>query len=330
MKTRKFSLFIIVIAMVCGCAGCDFFKKKVPPAELFKNAEEFRKNENWVEAANLYDTLVKQNDTSELTPLSLYYSGICKYTLGGRTLGKNEFDQRKDSLAEAKKAQYQQWLDYLKKQSDDFVYIEAVDKYVYQGNEFKTLIENYPSSDLIDDAAFQIVRLNLAAKQSTNALTLELALQLYADYFEQYPQSPYRQKGIEHLLQLVAEQSNVLANHTAITEAYQRLARAGENLSDVAQLSYALGITFLEANDPKNAAVVLGVPSVLGVGVVDTDRTKLNIRSRSGQGTDSRIIAKLEKGETIILLSKTGVWYNVKLKDGAVGFAREDYIKTAN
>ena len=54
--------------LLLGMTSCEFFKKKVPPQELFKQAEEHRKNENFVEAAQLYDELIKQHEKSELVP----------------------------------------------------------------------------------------------------------------------------------------------------------------------------------------------------------------------------------------------------------------------
>ena len=75
----------------------------------------------------------------------------------------------------------------------------------------------------------------------------------------------------------------------------------------------------------KNAASILGVPSVMGIGIVDTERTRLNIRR--GQGRQYRIVAKADKGEELILLEKSDEWYNVQLQNGTVGYAHGDYIK---
>lgn len=323
---RQHALWVFLSLFLCfGITACDFLKKKVPPNELIRTAKNHYENGNFLEAARAYDELIKQHKDSELVPAALYQSGICKYTLSVRSPGEKEFKQRKGGLSDAKREQYTQWIDYMNKHDDDFLYAEAIDKYIYRGNEFKTVIEKYPSTDIVDEAAFQLVRTHILAKQSTNTLTIAIALQLYEDYFAKYPQSPYRQKGIEHLLQLVSKYSETVLNPEEIVTAYQNLAHAAENMPGLGQLSYVLAAKFVEAGDTKDAASILGVPSVLGIGIVETQRTRLNIRS--GQGTEYRIVAKVDKGEQVLLLDKSGLWYNVRLQNGTVGYAHSDFIK---
>ncbi len=311
--------------LLLGMVSCDFLKKNTPPQELFKQAEQHRKDENFVEAAQLYDELIKQHEQSELAPAALYYSGICKYTLSLRAPGQKEFDQRKDSLSDSKKQTYSQWIKYLSGSKNQFLYLEAIDKFVYQGVEFKTLLDRYPASNLADDAAFQLIHTHLTAKMQTNTLTIEAALQLYAEYFADYPQSPYRQKGIEHLMQLISHHSQTMLNHEGIVAAYQRLAQTAEGLPDLEKLAYLLGTHFLKIRDLKNAAAILNVPALVGIGAVETASTRLNIRS--GQGTEYRVVGKVERGEQLLLLSKSGQWYHIRLQDGTIGYAHADFIR---
>ncbi len=93
----------------------------------------------------------------------------------------------------------------------------------------------------------------------------------------------------------------------------------------VKQLSYLLASKFLEVNDTQNAASILGVTSVLGIGTVQTRQTRLNVRS--GQGVEYRIVTKVNKGAQVLLLSKSGQWYNIRLQDGAEGYAHSDFIQ---
>lgn len=327
MKNMRHHILYILLSfsLFFSMTACDFLKKKTPPNEIFQTAKTHYENDELLKAAKGYDALIKQHKESELVPAALYYSGICKYTLSVRSPGEKEFKQREGGLSEAKRERYTQWIDYMNKYDDDFFYAEAIDKYLYRGSEFKTLIEKYPSNNLVDDAAFQLIRTHILAKRSTNTLTIVIALQLYTDYFAKYPQSLYRQKGIEHLQQLISKYSETMLNHENIVTAYQEFARAAGNMPGVATLSYLLGTKFLDTGDTKNAALILGVQSVLGVGIVDTQRTRLNIRS--GQGTEYRIVAKVDKGEQLLLLSKSGQWYNVRLQSGAEGYAHSDFIR---
>lgn len=319
------SYLLVGSFLFLGMISCDFLKKKTPPQELFKQAEELRKDENFVEAAQLYDELIKRHEKSELAPPALYYSGLCKYTLSLRAPGKREFDQRRDGLSDAKKDIYSQWIKYLSGHEDQFLYLDAIDKFIYKGTDFKALLDRYPASNLADDAAFQLIHTHLTAKGQTNTLTIETALQLYAEYFTDYPQSPYRQKGIEHLRQLVSQYAQTMLNHEEIVTAYHHLARTAEGLPDLGKLAYLVGIQFLKVKDLKSAAAILDAPSLIGLGVVETASTRLNIRS--GQGTEYRVVGKAERGEQILLLSKSGQWYNIRLQDGTIGYAHADFVR---
>lgn len=327
MKQYHHSCLCVVLSLVMlfGLTACDLFKKKIPPNQLYSTADTYRKNDNMLEAAKNYDELIAQHDTSELVPAALYYSGICKYTLSLRAPGKREFEQREAGLSETKQSLYSSWLEYMEDHSETFSYKEAPDTYLYQGNEFKRLVESYPSSNLLDDAAFQLLRTNILEKRKTNTLTLPIALQQYAEYFTTYPHSPYRQKGVEHLLQLIIDSSGPMVNPEEIASAYQELARGAENLPGVKQVAYLLAKTLLEGNETQYAAAVLGVPSVLGLGFVATQQTGLNIRS--GQGLQYRIVSKAAKGEELLLLGKSGLWYHVRLQDGTDGYAHGDFVQ---
>ena len=305
--------------------ACKYFQKKVPPTELFAQAEQLRKDDRLLEAADNYDTLVAQHPDSELVPAALYYSGICKYTLSGRAVGPKTLKEREGGLSEGKKAEYEQWIEYMKDHKDAFSYVEGIDQFLYKGTDFKTLIEKHPSSNLLDDAAFQLIHLHIRGKQSTNTFSLEYAIQLYTDYFTSYPQSPYRPKAIEHLETLFKEQEGSILNYENISTAFQEFSGTAKDLPDLRALAYRLALTFLAGNEREHAASILGVPSVIGLGTVETERTRLNIRS--GEGTNTRIVTKADKGDRVLLLSRSGDWYQVLLPDGTVGYAHREFIR---
>ena len=325
MKKIFFAILILALVAISVLLGRAFFEKKVPPHELYAKAEAARQNDQLLEAAQAYDQLIKDYPDTEVAADALYYSGLSKYALALRVPGKKEFKEKKESLSELKKTQYASWLDYLDKQKNSFTYLEPIDKYFYKGSEFANLIQRFPSNNLVDDAAFQLTRLDIQTKQATNNLTLDAAIGMYADFCKSYPQSPYREKGIEHLLQMVKEQTGTLLNDAEIAAAYQALSQAAQNVPQLGDLGYELALKCIAAADLKNAAALLGVPSVIGIGIVNTAQTRLNIRS--GQGTEFRLIGKVDKGSQILLLSKSGQWYQVRLKDGTIGYALSDFIQ---
>ncbi|PID56664.1 hypothetical protein CSB45_10550 [candidate division KSB3 bacterium] len=304
--------------------GCRYFSKKIPPAEQFSNAEQLRKDGRLLDAVERYDTLVSQHPDSELVPPALYYSGAIKYTISGQAIGPKTLKARENGLSEGKKTRYNAWIEYMKDHQDAFSYVEGLDRYLYKGNDFKTLIEKHPSSNLVDDAAFQLIRLHVHGKQSTKTFRLDYALQLYTDYFTAYPQSPYRAKALEHLGTL-ADKGSAMVNNDAIGTAFKEFSTAASDLPGFRPLAYTLALSFLESGDRSGAASILGVPSVIGIGTVDTERTRLNIRS--GQGTNTRIVTKVEKGGRLLLLDQSGTWYKVLLPDGTTGYAHRDFIR---
>jgi len=325
MKKIFFALLILAIVAVSVIFGRRFFEKKTPPHELYAQAETARQNDQLLEAAQAYDQLIRDYPDSEAAADALYYSGLSKYALALRSPGKKEFKEKKESLSELKKTQYESWLEYLDKQKESFSYLEPIDKYFYKGSEFTKLIQRFPSNNLVDDAAFQLTRLEIQTKQTTNNLTLDTAMSMYADFCKTYPQSPYRGKGVEHLLQMVKESSGTLLNNAEVAAAYQALSQAAQNVSLLGDLGYELALKCIAAADLKSAAALLGVPSVIGIGLVNTEQTRLNIRS--GQGTEFKLIGKVDKGSQLLLLSKSGQWYEVRLKDGTVGYALGDFIQ---
>jgi hypothetical protein len=329
MKITMRVLSIIGLSLVClvELTSCKYIKKKVPPHEMFAEAEKLRKSGDFLEAAEQYDKLFETYEDSELASAALYYSGICKYTLSIQCPGKIAFDQQKDGLAKTKKEQYQECIEYMDKHDKTFQYGEAIDKYLYKANEFDKLIEKYPSSNVVDDAAFQRIRVEITEKQQLKTLTVAIMLQLYADFFQKYPQSPYRQKGAEDMVKLISEYSDPLLDHPTIVETYQKFASFTDDIPELSKLSYSLGKKLLDGGDTESAATILGVPSVVGIGIVETQRTRLNIRS--GQGTNYKIVGKADKGEQLLILEDTGQWYHVQLQDGTLGYAHSDYVTNA-
>ena len=72
--------------------------------------------------------------------------------------------------------------------------------------------------------------------------------------------------------------------------------------------------------------VPMGVQAaeILGVGVVTTSTGPLNVRS--GPSTANPVIGSLQKGSYVMLLSKTGGWYQVQYGKNGVGYASASYI----
>jgi len=60
-------------------------------------------------------------------------------------------------------------------------------------------------------------------------------------------------------------------------------------------------------------------------GVVATSGGKLNVRSQAS--ADSTVVASLNKGNYITLLSKSGSWWKVEYAKGKTGYCHSDYIQ---
>lgn len=59
-------------------------------------------------------------------------------------------------------------------------------------------------------------------------------------------------------------------------------------------------------------------------GVVTTQSGRLNVRS--GASTGSAVVASLNKGSYVTLMSKSGSWWRVEYADGRYGYCHGDYI----
>ncbi len=318
-------LIVMVISAVFGIASCQRFKKKVPPNDMFAEAEQLRKDQSYVKAATRYAELYATYGDSELAPAALYYVGICRYMMSVQCLGKQAFEQQKADLAKSKKEEYEQCIDYMEKNKKPFLYDEQFDLFLYNGEDFLALISQYPASNLLDDAAFQYVRNQIVGKQQLKTLTVASVLDVYADFFERYPQSPYRSNGIEDIVSLVSEFSGAFVDPDGVAASYQRFLPFRDDFPELNKVAYVLGKKMIKDGYDTQAAAIFGVPSVVGLGLVETARTRLNIRS--GQGTQFGIIGKADKGDELVIIENTGEWYYILLQDGTLGYVHRDYVQ---
>lgn len=75
--------------------------------------------------------------------------------------------------------------------------------------------------------------------------------------------------------------------------------------------------------------VLLSVPAKAAdlnsqAGVVATSGSRLNVRS--GASTGSTVVASLNKGSYVTLISKSGSWWRVEYANGEYGYCHSDYI----
>ena len=66
----------------------------------------------------------------------------------------------------------------------------------------------------------------------------------------------------------------------------------------------------------------------LTAGIVATNSSRLNVRKESS--TNSTVLASLNKGSYITLISKSGSWWYVEYAKGQYGYCHADYIKTVS
>ncbi|HPU41882.1 MAG TPA: SH3 domain-containing C40 family peptidase [Acetivibrio clariflavus] len=74
-----------------------------------------------------------------------------------------------------------------------------------------------------------------------------------------------------------------------------------------------------EGNDKKEESV-----AVLFVGMI----TGGDVNIRKGPGTDNEAITQLNYGDKVEILGKSDEWYNVKMKDGIIGWVYGQYVST--
>ena len=60
-------------------------------------------------------------------------------------------------------------------------------------------------------------------------------------------------------------------------------------------------------------------------GIITTKKTPLNIRQYASQ--TSKVLEQANKGSTVRILSFYGMWYQILLNNGIVGYASRDYVR---
>lgn len=63
-------------------------------------------------------------------------------------------------------------------------------------------------------------------------------------------------------------------------------------------------------------------------GLVATSSGRLNVRS--GASTSSAVVASLDKGSYVTLISKSGSWWYLEYNDGRYGYSHADYIQSVS
>lgn len=82
-------------------------------------------------------------------------------------------------------------LDYAKLHQEDYDYLEMGDCYIYNGNDLKTLIEEYPQCPIVDKAAFMLATMPMLGEcEGDTACLLERGLKQYKSFFVNYQDSP--------------------------------------------------------------------------------------------------------------------------------------------
>lgn len=89
---------------------------------------------------------------------------------------------------------------YVKENPDAYIYNDALDAYIYKGDDLVTLVENYPESSLADDAAYMYATLPVEAFCPRDRYCdLEERINRYKYLFNNFNDSPYIYESIVEL-----------------------------------------------------------------------------------------------------------------------------------
>lgn len=109
---------------------------------------------------------------------------------------------------------------FFKLNADAFRRNQAGGNYVYLGADFKSLIRDYPDSNLADDASFELANLPRTGDCRGHLdCYFERELNAFADFLKQYPDSPLVRRAIELInaasldVLLLAEDADIAADN---------------------------------------------------------------------------------------------------------------------
>lgn len=117
----------------------------------------------------------------------------------------------------------------------------------------------------------------------------------------------------------------ILMKHPVVVPVSVPVVRTLNRTPILSTFSFYLAQSYCWIDQNESAAYVLNALDVEGVGFVNTKETRLNIREGRGEHYD--VLAKAEKGETLIVLRFNGDWCKVRLQNGTIGYAHSQYVK---
>ena len=93
-------------------------------------------------------------------------------------------------------------------------------------------------------------------------------------------------------------------------------------------IKLAISMLVVMAMLMSSAAMAFAATFQSGSSAIVKVKTTLNFRQ--GPGTNQKIIARLQNGTKVTVISKTNSWYKVKLSNGKVGYVYSSYLAAAS
>ncbi|MCE5251584.1 hypothetical protein LLG96_15345 [bacterium] len=148
---RKYILFLMIIILSMYSPVADSEQ-----TADFSKADSLYNATQYLQAIEEYSRFLN----SDKADYALYRIGLSKSGIANFCVSDYQFDKYPEMYKKQYGDKYPLYiagLDYINKHPEQFWYFESGAIHVYRGNDFKTIIYNYPKSDYVDDSAYELL-----------------------------------------------------------------------------------------------------------------------------------------------------------------------------
>lgn len=239
--------YILICAILAGCATSDMERRAKTAEEVYAEAMEAFKDENWVDAQGLFDIIKLQFPASQFADDAQFYLAEINFKRGEYILGAYNYAMVRrmyPSSEHAKDALYKSALCYVEMSPPSDRDQEYTKKAIAAFNEFESA---FPRDSLTFEAAKQIrtLRDKLAerylesARHYVRARSNRAAVIYYDAVIDEYPDSQFFETALVEKASTLIDMKKYDDARVAI-DMYKRTVRSGQMRSDIDRLEERL------------------------------------------------------------------------------------------
>lgn len=236
--------------------------------KMFEAGKELFNNKEYIEAIEEFQKVTNQYPKSEWADDALFMIGKSSEEIGAYCVSEYQFRRYPEEYTKRyDMPKYKKYMKYIKEHHIDYRYFEPGGEYEYLGSAYKKLEQEYPESELADDAHYQIIGMKMVGDWEGGPEELALALELYEPFFKKYPESEYIKEAILRInhsfpgpyfyFEKGEYYKEPLKMGKEMLSKYREILRYVEKDNDISEALLAIGKEYYEMKDYENAKATL-------------------------------------------------------------------------